>query len=169
MPAPVDLYPRLGAAELRSLVARAKDPAYARRLHAITLIAEGHSRVDVAQRVGIGAAALRQWVHRYNHGGPGALKHAQTSGRPAKLSPEQREELQSIIGGTLDQRTWRLADIAEEIARQFDISYDLASVGRLMKSMGYQYAHGRWQKRRDEAKLPAKQPHSPAGLVSVDN
>lgn len=145
MPAPVDLDSRLSSGELRLLAARAHDRAYARRLHAMVLIAEGHSRLEVAMRVGIGIAALRQWVQRFNTGGPEALKHAPSSGRPAKLSPSQRAELAGMMKTSLNEREWRLSDIADAIAERFDVCYDQASVGRLMKSLGFVYFCGRWR------------------------
>lgn len=147
MPAPVDLDSPLSSSELRMLVAQAQDRAYARRLHAIVLIVEGHSRLEVAMRVGIGAAALRQWVHRFNTGGPEALKHAPSSGRPAKLSLGQRVELARMIKSSLNEREWRLSDIADAITERFNVCYDQASVGRLMKSLGFCYVGGQWRAR----------------------
>lgn len=147
MPAAVDLDPRFSVAQLRALVTQAQNPAYARRLQAIALIAEGHSRSDVATRVGIGAAALRQWVHRFNTGGPEALKHVPSSGRPAKLSAAQRVELARMIRTSLNDREWRLIDIAEAINERFNVCYDQASVGRLMKSLGFCYVDGQWRSR----------------------
>jgi hypothetical protein len=52
------------ATALRELAARTHDGAVVRRLLAIALILEGHSREEAARLSGMDRQILRDWVHR---------------------------------------------------------------------------------------------------------
>ncbi len=54
------------ASDLRAMAAKCRDGAQVRRLFAIALILEGHSRTEAAERCGMERQTLRDWVHRYN-------------------------------------------------------------------------------------------------------
>ena len=62
------------AAELRGVAAKSKDAAVVRRLLALALVLEGHSREAAARTNGMDRQTLRDWVHRYNAGGVGGLR-----------------------------------------------------------------------------------------------
>src|SRR5690242_21842466 len=61
------------ANELRELAAGMHDGAVVRRLLAIALILDGHSRAEAARLNGMDRQTLRDWVHRYNDEGVGGL------------------------------------------------------------------------------------------------
>ncbi len=56
----------LGAGELRREAARMRDARAARRVLAIALVLEGHSREEAAKICGMERQTLRDWIHRYN-------------------------------------------------------------------------------------------------------
>jgi len=60
----------LTAAELRGVAARARDADAVRRMLALALVLEGHSRRDAAEACGMDRQTLRDWVHRYMCGCP---------------------------------------------------------------------------------------------------
>ena len=60
--------------ELRSIAAKTKDGAMARRLLAIALAIEGCSRAAAAEQNGMDRQTLCDWVHRYNGEGVAGLK-----------------------------------------------------------------------------------------------
>ena len=61
---------------LRALASRSSDGAQVRRLLALALILDGHSRTEAAERSGMERQTLRDWVHRYNDAGVEGLKSA---------------------------------------------------------------------------------------------
>jgi hypothetical protein len=63
----------LTAADLRWLMSKKRDGEVVRRLSALALVLEGHSRRQAAQLSGMDRQTLRDWVHRYNAGGVAAL------------------------------------------------------------------------------------------------
>jgi hypothetical protein len=54
------------AADLRRLASREKRGAVVRRILALAMILEGHSRTEAVAMNGMGLQTLRDWVHRYN-------------------------------------------------------------------------------------------------------
>jgi transposase len=63
----------LSATELRELASRTRGGAVVRRLLAIGLILDGHSREEAARLSGMDRQTLRDWVHRYNADGVAGL------------------------------------------------------------------------------------------------
>jgi transposase len=125
------------AAELRRLAAATRDGAVVRRLLAIALILEGHSRAEAARFNGMDRQTLRDWVQRYNDEGVGGLYSRLSTGRPGALSEEQMEELRNmVLDGPDPQRhpvvRWRCVDLREEIADRFSVTLTERSVGRLL-------------------------------------
>jgi transposase len=59
---------------------------------------------------------LRDWVHRFNHGGVDGLIDAKSPGRPPKLSVAQQEELRRLVEAGPDPDRdgvvrWRCVDL----------------------------------------------------------
>ena len=69
------------AADLRRLMSKERDGQVVRRLSALALILEGHSRTQAAQQSGMDRQTLCDWVHRYNAGGVAALVSGKSTGR----------------------------------------------------------------------------------------
>ena len=68
----------LSAGELRREAGRCRDARAARRMLALALVLDGHSRETAARAVGMDRQTLRDWVHRYN-----SLPSGLTGGRRA--------------------------------------------------------------------------------------
>lgn len=125
------------AAALREVAASTRDGAVVRRLLAIALILEGHSRAEAARFSGMDRQTLRDWIHRYNEEGIAGLRSRASPGRPAALSEEQMEELRiMVLEGPDPERNgvirWRCADLRDEIAARWSVRLHERSVGRLL-------------------------------------
>ena len=70
------------ADDLRRLARACRNVAQSRRLLAIALVMDGHSRTEA----GMDRQSLRDWVHRFNAEGPDGLRDKPRSGRPVRLS-----------------------------------------------------------------------------------
>ena len=86
----------LTATELRAAAAKFGDAAVVRRLLAITLLLEGHSRTAVAEMNAMTRQTLRDWVHRYNDEGVAGLRSRTGPGRTPVLTDAQMAELKEI-------------------------------------------------------------------------
>src|SRR6202142_3334956 len=79
---------------LRLHAGRASAAPVARRLLALALVLEGHSRAEAAQSCGMDRQTLRDWVHRYNeHGIAGLSNQPHAGGSTPKLMPQEKQEV----------------------------------------------------------------------------
>src|ERR687883_541649 len=79
----------LGADELRREAARCRDAAAARRMLALALVLEGHSREAAARAAGMDRQTLRDRVHRHDAEGLLGLRDRPRSGRKPRLTAER--------------------------------------------------------------------------------
>jgi transposase len=79
----------LTAGGLRAAAAACRDGGTVRRLLALALILDGHSRTEAAKRSGMERQTLRDWVHRYNLDGVVGLKSGHGPGPPPALTAAQ--------------------------------------------------------------------------------
>ena len=114
----------------------------ARRLQAIGLLKEGHSQVEIAQKLGVSSAAVSQWKKAHAQGGADALLAQVHPGPTPKLSAKQCQRLVGYLqqgprrhGWPTD--LWTLPRIAELIARKFGVEYDQSGVWRLLRRLGW--------------------------------
>src|SRR5271166_2001688 len=68
-----------------------------RRRRAVRLVQGGHSLSTVARMVGAAVSAVWQWREIWRRRGEPGLKARPTPGRPAKLTPRQRQRLPRLL------------------------------------------------------------------------
>ena len=113
--------------QLRALSGRCTDGAQVRRLLALALVLEGHSRTEAARLNGMDRQTLRDWVHRYNAEGVEGLKSRPSPGRAPALSEQQMAELRELVIQGPDPAIhkvvrWRCVDLQAEVARRFSVA-----------------------------------------------
>jgi transposase len=129
------------ASALRELAGRTRDGAVVRRLLAIALILEGHSRAAAARLTSMDRQTLRDWVHRYNADGIAGLSSRCSPGRPPALNEAQMAELRSMVlqGPDLERNEvvrWRCVDLRAEIAARWSITLTKGTIGKLLRRLG---------------------------------
>ena len=152
MGATVRLRDDYDSAILRRLAHKSKDAGQVRRLIALSLIYEGGSRTDAARMGGVGLQVIRDWVIRFNEGGPDGLIDRKSPGRTPKLDEEQRQKLAQIVeAGPIpaihEVVRWRLRDLASWIYEEFGVSMDETTVSRELKALGFSKITARPQHR----------------------
>ena len=130
----------LSATELRRKAARSRDADAARRILAIALVLDGHSRADAAAACGMDRQTLRDWVHRYNAEGLAGLANRRAPGPAPRLSAEQEAELARWVEEGPDPRRdgvvrWRCRDLQERIGRAFGLRFHERTVGKLLAKL----------------------------------
>jgi transposase len=130
----------LPAGELRRLAKAERDLRVARRLLAIAAALEGLSREAAARVAGMDRQTLRDWVIRYNRGGPAGLSDHWGDGRPCRLTAGQQATLKSIVLQGPDPEvdgvsTWRLIDLCRIVQERFAVTYSETGMGKLMHSL----------------------------------
>jgi transposase len=128
------------ASALRSLAGKTADGAMVRRLLAVALVHEGHSRTEAATLNGMTRQTLRDWVHRYNADGVEGLRSRAGPGRPPVLTSARQEELrQLVIEGPDPERhsvvRWRCADLCEAIVERWAVRVCEQTMGRWLRQL----------------------------------
>ena len=110
------------------------------RQRAITLLGQGLTQSEVARTIGVDPRSIRRWKHAVRFGGRNALKARPITGRPAKLTVEQFQQLKNKLscgavaaGFPTDGWTW--TRMAEYIQRSFGICYHVDHMGRLFRAI----------------------------------
>ena len=129
------------AEALRGIAAKSRDAAQVRRLLALAMVMDGHTRTEAAERNGMDRQTLRDWVHRYNRLGVDGLKSLRSPGPTPVLSEQQMAELKAlaIAGPDPDIHKvvrWRCADLRGEVTRRFDVTVHESTIGKWMHKLG---------------------------------
>ena len=130
------------AAGLRSLAGKSTDGAEVRRLLALALVLEGHSRSAAAAQNGMDRQTLRDWVHRYNAEGLPGLKSRCAPGRVPVLSEDQMAEFEALVLRGPDPEInmvvrWRGCDLQEEVARRFSVAVHQSTIGKWLHKLEF--------------------------------
>src|SRR3712207_4140430 len=113
----------LSAVDLRREAARSRDANAARRMLAIALVLDGHSRADAAAACGMDRQTLRDWVHRYNAEGIAGLANRRAPGPAPRLSAAQEAAVDRWVEDGPDLARdgvvrWRCRDLQARIGRE---------------------------------------------------
>ena len=127
---------------LRAVAKESRDPVQVRRLLALAEIYDGGSRGAAARIGGVGLQSIRDWVLRFNAGGPDALIDATTAGRKAKLgAAELRALVRMVEAGPLPAIhgvvRWRLVDLKQWVWEEFAIETSVQSLSEQLRALGY--------------------------------
>lgn len=132
----------MSAGELRDAAARSWDANATRRMLALALVLEGHSRQDAARMCGMDRQTLRDWVHRYNAEGLAGLSNRPAPGPEPRLSADQEAEVAEWMESGPDLARdgvvrWRCRDLQERIEREFQVSFHERTIGKLLARLGF--------------------------------
>jgi transposase len=112
------------------------------RIRAVQQIQAGAHPEAIAEALGLARSTVFAWVANYRDGGLDALRARPVPGRPPKLSGAQLQRLSALIVGNDPRQLgfrfalWTRAMVAELIGRQFGVGLSVASVGRLLRTLG---------------------------------
>ncbi|WP_370657455.1 IS630 family transposase [Deinococcus sp. KNUC1210] len=115
-----------------------------RRLAAAKQLEAGASRPQIKALFGVSYTTIQRWVARLEAEGEGALLATVSSGRPAALSVEQRDQLvtllrQGAVAHHHAQDQWTTPRVRDLIGSTFGVWYHRDHVRKLMHSLGWSY------------------------------
>jgi transposase len=113
-----------------------------RRQRAIALLKEGHAPVEVAGLLGVDRRSVLRWNAAFRRQGATGLAARPAPGRPSKLSPRQRGQLEGVLlrgaaASGFESDLWTCPRVAQVIRRRFGINYHVDHIGRLLRSLGW--------------------------------
>jgi transposase len=113
---------------------------------------------EIARRLGVDRRSVHRWLLAYEKGGKKGLAATPASGRPPKLTPEQKEQLVAMLlqgARTFGFPTdlWTGPRVVDLIRRRFRVVYHGNHVSRLLRSLGFtpQRPERRARERDEEA------------------
>jgi len=130
------------AEQLRDAAVRAPCVSVGRRILAIAMVLDGHSRSAAAKAQAMDRQTLRDWVIRYNESGVAGLADQPRSGRPPYLDAEQMRELEDWVeqGPDLKQDgvvRWRRIDLCRRVKQRFGVALHERSMGKLLRRLDF--------------------------------
>jgi transposase len=127
---------------LRAEAARTADAKQARRILAIAMVLDGHSRLLAAQAGAMDRRTPRDWVHRYNADGLAGLTDRPRPGRQPRPTEAGRSEVAKWVEDGPDLNTdgvvgWRRADPRDRIAAKFNVHPHERGIGKPLKKLNF--------------------------------
>ena len=113
-----------------------------RRMRAVALFEEGLSQSEVARKVGVIRQTAHRWYQSWASGGRQALKKAGRAGRKARLTDEQREQIEEAlnagaVASGFGSDVWTLPRLAVLVRRLTGVQYHPDHMSRLMRAWGW--------------------------------
>ncbi len=113
-----------------------------RRAKAVLGIMDGMSAEEVAGELSTSVSTVNRWVQWYNRDGLEGLRPKRQSGRPPKLTNEQKAELGTLVeagpqAANYQSGVWVAAMIADLIYSRFGVQYHPGHVTRLLHQIGF--------------------------------
>ena len=160
----------LSPAELREQAARSKDARITRRLLAIAMVSDGHSRETASEACAMDRRTLCDWVHCYSEHGLSGLadrahpgpRHLLTAGQEAELDAWAEQGPDLAADGVA---RWRRVDPRDRrIKARFGVSFHERSAGKLLRRLNFRRVSVRPRHpETDEAEQEAFKKTSPNG------
>lgn len=157
----------LTSGELREAAARSKNTRVTRRLLAIAMVLDGHSRTTSAEACAMDRQTLCDWVGRYNDFGLDGLYDLPHPGPRPFLTAAQEAEVDNWVEQGPDLATdgvvrWRRIDLRERIKVRFGVVFHERSIGKLLRRLNFRRISVRPQHpESDEAEQEAFKKSSP--------
>ena len=126
----------LGAPAREEVIRRRRDTLdkrVAHRLCAVLWVADGRTRLEVADLLGVSARQVRNWLRLYRNKGLDALCTLRFTGDPGKLRPAQIERLKGEVATGRFLCAQQICDWVEET---FGLSYSARGMRGLLHRVG---------------------------------
>ena len=145
---PIALRQDFDAITTRAAAKLSKDSGQTRRLLALAAIYEGASRTQAARIGGVTLQIIRDWVVKFNAGGPSGLIDRKPPGQPARLVDIHHTALIKMIEQGPDPQVhgvvrWRLIDLARRLEEDFQLEVSIRTLRPGAASAGLSEAVGK--------------------------
>lgn len=135
---------RLALKNLHAAANSKADLASLRRINGLLSLEAGYLIRDVASILQMSRETVRQWVRDFLSRGLASVKPKLKTGRPPKLTKQQRKELYDAIASGpqacgFSGGCWRTPMIQELIVKKFDVYYNSHYLSEYLKNLGFTF------------------------------
>jgi transposase len=136
--------PEHSRAVLQQEINRHQDARYDHRLHCVLLVASGMSCERIAGLFGDSPRTLINWVRRFDLKGLAGLAEGNHSGRPARLSAEQLEEVRALVrqppaAAEVDANLWDGKSLSACLQKRYGVEMSVRQCQRLFRLVDTRY------------------------------
>ena len=124
--------------DLSKLISTASNARLRLRLLAVSHFIDGKNRTEIASFLKVSRLSVNKWIKKYLDYGIEALTEKPRTGRPSRLTTDQKTHLKEyVISNAIKPEGGRLqaGDIAKFILDEFNVSYQLSGVYRLLHAL----------------------------------
>lgn len=120
-----------------------------KRISALLMLADRLPVAAIVKRLGIGRSTVYAWLHAFVLNRFASLHLRKPSGRPAKLTPSQKQRLVALIAAGPEAAgfttgCWHSALIQALILREFNVLYTVPYLSELLGNLGFSYQKARF-------------------------
>jgi transposase len=136
--------PEHSRAVLQQEINRHQDARYDHRLHCVLLVAAGMSCEQTAGLFGDSPRTLVNWVRRFDLKGLAGLAEGNHSGRPARLSAEQLEEVRALVrqlpaAAQVEANLWDGKSLSICLHKRYGVALSVRQCQRLFRLVDTRY------------------------------
>jgi transposase len=123
-------------------ILRSEDSKYNHRLHAVLMVASGHSCHEVAKMFKHSPRYVEDWVKRFNEKGFAGLQKAVRTGRPSQITDKIRSKLgKDLRKAPTDfgytNNLWDGKMLAHHLKVRYGIEIGIRQCQRLFREFGF--------------------------------
>lgn len=126
--------------EGKRIITESRDSKFLFRVTLVNLMLAGAKASDLAEYCGVDERTLTGWVAKVDEKGFQSLMAVKQSGRPPKLSEDQKEIIKVALSeGPQDHgySNWDGPSVSDLILRTFGVEYSVRQSQRLIKDLGF--------------------------------
>jgi len=149
--------PEISEKELKGLYKKEKKTKPKLRLLATILRKEGKTLDDIAYSIQKPKTTIHDWLQRLKTGDLEKLYDIKQTGRPSKLSKEEKKELERILSESPEKQDipfaiWTTSLVQYAIHKLFNVLYGIRNVEYLVKELGFSLQKPRQEHRKANKK-----------------
>jgi len=127
---------------LQDEIRRSGESRYDHRLHGVLLVAQGMGCAQVAHLLGDAPRTVEYWVRRFEQHGLGGLTEGERTGRPARLSEGQLEEIGRVLrespaAAGLSPNLWDGKTLSFYLEQRYGIDLGVRQCQRLFRRLEF--------------------------------
>ena len=129
---------------LQDEIRRTHESRYDHRLHALLLVAQGMSCLEVSRLLGDAPRTVQYWVRRFEDEGLSGLVEEERPGRPPRLTEEQLDNLSSVLRKMpcevgISATLWDGKTLSAYIKQEWGIDLGVRQCQRLFRQLGFRF------------------------------
>ena len=159
------------------IISSTNDTKYHYRVVLVNLLLTGEISISLMSKAsGLTTRTLSNWLSIVDNEGFEKLRAIKQSGRPGKLSDEQKAEIKKVLRESPDKHgycVWDGISLSDYITSKYDIEYSIRQCQRLFHELGFSLQRAgtfpslEEQNGSEREEFKKKQPKSPELLKST--